>query len=186
VGRPKQFDPDKAVDEAVEVFWHKGYAATTPQDLVAGLGIGKGSLYNTFGSKQALFEQALRRYGDQRTAALADLLNEPGPVKPLLARALRRLTGADPGRPLGKGCLAVSTAATADDTVITKDMFDRMEVLLRQAVERGLSTGELSTDDPGRAASLLLSTIISLNVLAKASDTSERMPRIIDAVLATL
>src|SRR5438132_12166657 len=95
MGRLKQFDPDVAVSSAMDLFWRQGYGATTPAELVDALGIGKGSLYNTFESKHALFEQALRRYGDERVAGLVGVLNRPGPVRERLQTALERL--ADPG-----------------------------------------------------------------------------------------
>jgi len=70
VGRPKQFDPDVAVDKAAEVFWGKGFGGTTPQDLVEALGICKGSLYNAFGSKHELFTRGLRRVVDALLATI--------------------------------------------------------------------------------------------------------------------
>ena len=79
----KSFDSDAVLQKAMEAFWARGYEATSMQDLVHCMGIGRGSLYATFGDKRTLFIQALRRY-DQRhrrdwTARLA--------------------TGASPGRP---------------------------------------------------------------------------------------
>jgi len=81
VGRPKQFDPDVAVDKAVGVFWGKGFGGTTPQDLVEALGICKGSLSNAFGSKHELFTRVLRRYADEQATALTEFLTAPGPAQ---------------------------------------------------------------------------------------------------------
>jgi len=111
MGRPKQFNPDLAVANAVDLFWRQGYGATTPAELVEALGIGKGSLYNTFESKHALFEEALRRYGDQRVAGLVDVLNQPGPVRERLQAALERLAAPERVTLLQRGCLAVNTVA---------------------------------------------------------------------------
>jgi TetR/AcrR family transcriptional repressor of nem operon len=61
-----QFETGAAVDKAMDLFWRQGYAGTTPQELASELGIGKGSLYNTFESKHALFMRALRRYSERR------------------------------------------------------------------------------------------------------------------------
>ena len=58
----KQFDVDAALDRAMEGFWSRGYAASSTQDLLGRMGINRGSLYDTFGSKRALFLAALRRY----------------------------------------------------------------------------------------------------------------------------
>ena len=75
--RTKDFEPDEVADAAMQVFWRRGYAATSVQDLVDGTGLGRGSLYNAFGSKQGLYEAALRRY-HALTAANLDLLARPG------------------------------------------------------------------------------------------------------------
>jgi TetR/AcrR family transcriptional repressor of nem operon len=191
MGRPKQFDTDVAVGRAMDVFWRKGYASTTPQDLVDALGIGKGSLYNAFGSKHALFELALRRYRDDQAAALVELLRRQGPVKERLRGTLEMLAEMDLADPDRRGCLAVNTAAelAAADAVATglvRRMFDRTERAFQEVVEEGQRTGEI---DPGRDAraigSLLLNTVVGMRVVAKTAEGPERLARVIDALLDT-
>ncbi|HEY3683815.1 MAG TPA: TetR/AcrR family transcriptional regulator [Streptosporangiaceae bacterium] len=191
MGRPKGFETDVAVERAMRVFWRKGYGPTTPQELAGELGIGKGSLYNTFTSKHRLFELALRRYGEMRVEALADLLNRPGPVKPLLREALERLVSA-PDDALRHGCLAVNTAAElagADEiaTEVVSDVFARMEGALRAAVERGRRNGEIGPScDPDEAASMLLSVVIGMSVLARTGQRPEQRQRTVNAAIAAL
>jgi len=60
--RPKEFNPDDALDHAMHVFWHKGYEATSMEDLLAAMHLNRGSLYDTFGDKRQLFLKALDRY----------------------------------------------------------------------------------------------------------------------------
>src|SRR5947208_11260694 len=91
MGRPRLFDLDGAVTSALNVFWKSGYGATTPADLLAAIGVGKGSFYNAFGSKHALFEQTLRRYGDDRVAGLSCWFGDSGPVGERIKRYLERL-----------------------------------------------------------------------------------------------
>ena len=67
--RPKSFDVDEVLDRAVDLFWVNGFAATSMADLVNHLGINRGSLYSTFGSKQELYERALERYLTRLTEA---------------------------------------------------------------------------------------------------------------------
>ena len=62
MGRSKAFNEELVLDKAIEVFWAKGYEATSIQDLVDAMGIQRGSLYGTFGSKQELFLKSLDRY----------------------------------------------------------------------------------------------------------------------------
>ncbi|MFF1695813.1 TetR/AcrR family transcriptional regulator [Streptomyces sp. NPDC058257] len=192
MGRPKQFDPDSAVERAMDVFWRKGYAATTPQDLVDALGIGKGSLYNTFGSKHALFERALRRYRDSQAVALIEMLEEPGPVKERLRAALWLLVEMDLADPDRRGCMAVNTAAElagADEmaTDLVRRMFDRTEEAFSTLVERGQRAGEIASDRDARAVgSLLLTTVVGLRLVGRVAEGPERLSRVIDVMVDSL
>ncbi|MFI2207483.1 TetR/AcrR family transcriptional regulator [Streptomyces sp. NPDC020192] len=192
MGRPKQFDPQAAVGEAVEVFWRKGYAATTPQDLVDALGIGKGSLYHAFGSKRQLFLLALRQYGDAQVAALAERLQGPGQVKDKLRNALWDLAQFDLTDPLLRGCMAVNTSAELvgageEAAAVIRGVFDRIESTLVAVVEEGLRTREIDSGrDPQEVASGLLATIVGMHVLARTADGPERLTRIVAAAVAAL
>ncbi|MCX4544891.1 TetR/AcrR family transcriptional regulator [Streptomyces sp. NBC_01565] len=192
MGRPKQFDPDAAVEQAMQVFWRKGYAASTPQDLVDALGIGKGSLYNAFGSKHALFELALRRYRDSQALALVELLEEPGPVKARLRRTLELLAEMDLADPDRRGCLAVNTAAelAGTDEVATglvRRMFDRTEGAFRALIEEGQRSGEIAPGrDPAALGSMLLNTVVGLRLMARVAEGPGRLTRVIDATVDSL
>jgi TetR/AcrR family transcriptional repressor of nem operon len=192
MARPKQFDPEIAVDRAMQVFWRKGYAATTPQDLVDALGIGKGSLYNAFGSKHALFERALVRYRDSQAVLLTGMLEEPGTVRERVRRVLRFLAEMDLSDPDRRGCMAVNAAAelAGSDEVaaeLVRRMLDRTEGAFRTLVEEGQRSGEIA---PGRDAaalgSLLLSTVVGLRLLARVAEGPDRLDRVIDAVVDSL
>ncbi|MET8774091.1 TetR/AcrR family transcriptional regulator [Nocardia sp. NPDC004654] len=192
MGRPKQFDPEAAVARATEVFWRKGYADTTPQDLVDALGIGKGSLYNTFGSKHALFERALGHYRDNQAAAITGLLEQSGSVKERLRGALRLVAETNLADPDRRGCFAVNTAAAlggadAAATALVRRMFDRTEAAFQAAIEEGQRAGEIDRGRDSRAiASMLLSTLIGMQVLSKTADGPDRSMRTIDAVIDSL
>ena len=60
--RTKEFDPEVALERAMELFWRRGYATTSVADLVAHLGVARASLYSTFGTKHDLYVAALERY----------------------------------------------------------------------------------------------------------------------------
>ncbi|HEX3816127.1 MAG TPA: TetR/AcrR family transcriptional regulator [Mycobacteriales bacterium] len=190
MGRLKQFDPDVAVTTAMDLFWRNGYGATTPAQLVAGLGIGKGSLYNTFGNKHRLFEQALRRYGDQRVAGLVETLAAPTPVRTRLQAALERLAAPEHAELRQRGCMAVNTATELGPqrdptaTAIVRSVFERMEHALKATIEEGQRSGELDASrDAGEIASLLLTTMLGMTVIARTADRTERLQRAVHAVL---
>jgi len=192
MGRPKQFDPDVAVATAMDLFWRNGYGATTPAELVDALGIGKGSLYNTFENKHALFEQALRRYGDERVANLVETLGRPGSVRARLQAALERLAAPERAKLRRRGCLAVNTAtefgeADATTMAIVQGVFERMERALQATIEEGQRNGELDAQRDAKAmASLLLTTILGMTVIGKISAKPERLLRVVRAAMSIL
>ncbi|CAL9465756.1 TetR/AcrR family transcriptional regulator [Streptomyces sp. enrichment culture] len=192
MARPKEFDPEAAVDQAMEVFWRKGYAATSPQDLVDALSIGKGSLYNTFGSKRGLFLRALRRYRDTQTAALTEALGRPGPVKERLRATLTALAETDLADPDQRGCLGVNSATELAGTdkeaaELTRRMLDLTEDAFRALVEEGLRTGEISSrHDPADLAALLMNTVVGMRVVARVSEGPARLTRVIEATVNSL
>src|SRR5712671_6823177 len=63
-GRPRSYDSAVALDSAAQLFWTKGFADTSLDDLSAAMGMGRPSIYNAFGDKEALFLRALQRYRD--------------------------------------------------------------------------------------------------------------------------
>ena len=186
MARPMTFDTEETIDRAVEVFWQRGFGATTPQNLVDELGIGKGSLYNTFRSKHHLFQLAMRRYCADRAAQLTKALGGPGPERLKLRTAMRNLAGVGEHQ---LGCLIVNSVAelgSSDEAVadVSKEMFDLIQDAFRAAIERGQASGELIPGrDPGDAASALLAVVIGTNVLAKAGRAPSQLIRLLDAAL---
>src|SRR5215212_5927342 len=87
MARHKEFEREEALRRAMEVFWSRGYEATSVGDLVEHMGINRQSLYDTFGDKHSLYLQALDRYREVEGRKMFELLEQPGSVK----RALRRL-----------------------------------------------------------------------------------------------
>src|ERR1700760_1247534 len=77
VGRPRSFDETAALEKAGRVFWSKGYDGVTIDDLVAGMGVGRPSLYAVFGDKRAIFLRALKAYAERKGAAAAKALLSP-------------------------------------------------------------------------------------------------------------
>src|SRR5690606_26441621 len=74
MGRPREFDPDAALDAAMAAFWDRGYEATSMADLMAVMGLQKGSIYKAFGDKRQLYLAALRRYLERASQQIADRL----------------------------------------------------------------------------------------------------------------
>src|SRR3954464_13164143 len=88
-GRPRGFDEREALERATQVFWSKGYDGVTIDDLVAGMGVGRPSLYSVFGDKRTLFLRALRAYAEKKGAGAARALFSPPNLRDSLAGFLR-------------------------------------------------------------------------------------------------
>lgn len=87
-GRPRQFEDEEVIDAAVAVFSEHGFAGTSAQDLCEGTGLGRGSLYNAFGSKQGLYEQALLRSHEKSMSSQLAILKQSGSAKERLRTLL--------------------------------------------------------------------------------------------------
>jgi TetR/AcrR family transcriptional repressor of nem operon len=192
MGRPRLFELDRAVKSALNVFWERGYGATTPAELLAAIGVGKGSFYNAFESKHALFAQTLHRYGDERIAGLAHSFAGSGPVRRRIQGYLERLAAPENEKALRRGCFAANTAAELGrrDPIATKIIrgtFERMEGVFETALVEGQKKGELPDGlDPKAVASLLLATVVGITVLAKVDSSAARTRRIALAVASLL
>ncbi|MFI6350481.1 TetR/AcrR family transcriptional regulator [Streptomyces sp. NPDC050560] len=182
MGRSKEFDPDAALQSALELFWRRGYEATSMADLVDRLGIGRASIYATFGSKHELYLRALDRYNENRDPGLLRELSQPGPALPAVRAVLRRFAaeaGADDRR--REGCFVVNTAAelAAHDPAAARRVeasWSHIETLLHSSLVRARAQGELPPDrDPRTLARMLLVLMQGLRVVGKASDDSGRV-----------
>src|ERR1700750_2272579 len=111
MGRPRLFDLEGAVASALNGFWEQGHGATTPAELLDAIGVGKGSFYNAFGSKHALFEKALRRYGDDRVAGLAGSLAGSRSFRQRINGYFEHMAAPENEALLRRGCFAANTAA---------------------------------------------------------------------------
>lgn len=156
----------------MELFWRRGYEATSMQDLVDGLGLGRGSIYGTFGSKRELYLKALERYVDDARDGLLDQTTGPGsPLEAVrgLIRHYAEISLADHDR---KGCLVTNTAVElpGDDgasRLVTSGL-EVMETVLASTLLRARAQGELAPDrDPVALARFLVTLLQGIRVIGK-------------------
>jgi TetR/AcrR family transcriptional repressor of nem operon len=192
VARTKEFDPDAALRAALELFWERGYEATSMADLVERLGIARASLYSTFGGKRELYLKALDRYGELAQPNLLNDLNQPGPALPAVRALVTRFVMDASGEQRHRGCFVVNTAieVAPHDTVMARRVqtnFDCIETTLASALTRAQAQGELSADkDPRALARCLLVFLQGLRVLGKADTEPERLRDAAAQVLSLL
>ena len=170
VGRPREFDEDAALEAAMEAFWAKGYEATSMADLCKCTGLHKGSLYQAFGDKHALFMAALKHYADTEFRDVADeALQSESPLDNIRA-AVRKICSMAAHE---KGCLMINSVvelAPHDEAVkaavrgFAKQRLDAMTHLIGQAQQ----AGEIRVQQaPDRLARQLMITLAGAATLVK-------------------
>ena len=191
VGRPKEFDVQAALERAMKVFWTHGYEATSVQDLVDAMGISRGSMYDTFGDKHALFSAAIEHYECTVTCGLEQLLAAPGSPLAAIRNCLGMLAGQSRSGSC-RGCMATGAAvelAQHDEAVCgaVKRILRRIETAFHGALERAVKAGELDkgTDTKARAR-FLTSTAQGLSVMSKASASKATMRDIVEVAFGAL
>jgi TetR/AcrR family transcriptional regulator, transcriptional repressor for nem operon len=189
-GRPRSFDDELVVDGAKDVFWQRGYAATSMRELKDELGVLPGSLYGAFGDKHALFLRALQRYADDARGAAASLITE-GLVLPRIGELLTDVLTAARTSP-GRGCMLGNTAAELlphDDTArqVISTAFGALEGAIEQALTIARHNGEIRQDiDCGTQARLLVALMQGLHIVARAESDPHRLDDVVHAALAPL
>jgi TetR/AcrR family transcriptional repressor of nem operon len=174
VARTKEFEPDRALDSAMDLFWRQGYEATSVHDLLAEMGIGRGSMYDTFGDKRTLFLAALDRFEETRVARADRILESSASavegIRRLFETTIEGLVSYEPRR----GCLLANTAvelAPHDEEVAGRisRYVRRTEDAFERALVRGRAAGEVPANkDPKVLARFLVSTLHGVRVLARA------------------
>jgi AcrR family transcriptional regulator len=187
-GRPRSFDPDKALDRALDVFWRKGYEGASLSDLTKAMHINRPSLYAAFGDKEKLFRKVLDRYAEGPASHSRAALQEPASravVERLLYGTADMLTSA--GNP--RGCLwvqgALACGSNADS--VRQELISRRlggEAALRQRLKRAVVEGDLPPDaNPASLARYIAIIIQGMSVQAVGGATRSQLRRIIDIAL---
>lgn len=175
--RPKEFNPDEALDHAMHVFWHKGYEATSMEDLLAAMAINRGSLYDTFGDKRQLFLKALDRYCQGIASQKFSLLNQPGPALPILRQFIHEMIAEALADPQRRGCLLANTVMELAPH--ERDIAGTLQQALQTGEEsfftllaRAQQQGELPRDRNPRALARFLVTMMQGTIVMMKSGAS--------------
>lgn len=191
-GRPRAFDTDEALAQARDLFWSRGYGATSIQDLVDELKVQRGSLYAAFGDKRGFYLQAVALYARENRQRLETLL-ATDPVLPTIRRMLldpATLTEA-PELPGGgrRGCLLGNTAAEllpGDEAAaeLVASAYDATVQTLTAALRRAQSTGEVTnTATPQAQARLILMLFQGAAVVGRTQKDRKQLAAGVDAAL---
>jgi TetR/AcrR family transcriptional regulator, copper-responsive repressor len=189
-GRPRAFEPETALTQAMDLFWKDGLAATSLDDLSAATGLNRPSLYGAFGDKRALYIQAYSQYRKHVNEAFAPLFAADQPLreklKHILVAALDLYLSGEEGP---RGCFTVLTAASdaiADPEIhaLVAQAIDATDQAFTRLFADARAAGELPVDaDARRLARIASGTIHTLSIRARARiPRAELLPIVDDAV----
>lgn len=189
--RPREFDRDEVLDRALELFWTRGYEATSLQDLVNCTGLHRGSIYNAFGDKLTLFLAALDRYERLRVARIAERLRQPGSVREAVRQILEQVVR-DSACPSRRGCFTTNTAVelAPHNPQVSAQIaaaLGGVETAFCEALLRARESGEVQPrHEPAALARFLTSTLQGLRVMARTGATPAALQDVAEVALAAL
>jgi TetR/AcrR family transcriptional repressor of nem operon len=189
MARPKEFDPERTLAKAMNLFWRLGYENTSLEALMKDMGIARQSLYDTFGDKRALYLKAMAHYRDQTNSQMQKMLKEIRSVRDGFAKLLYGLA-AETREQHERGCLLLSANLQRDpkDAVIRdflKDNQARVEAIFLQALARAQKQEELSPkDDPAALARFFVVTIQGMRAMAKLKSDRTALEQVARVALA--
>jgi TetR/AcrR family transcriptional regulator, transcriptional repressor for nem operon len=189
MARPKEFDPERALRKAMNLFWRLGYENTSLEALMKEMGIAKQSLYDTFGDKRALYLKAMAYYRDQTNGQMKKMLNEIPSVKDGFAKLLYGLAK-ETREQHERGCLLLSANLQRDpkDAVVRdllRDNQARVEAIFHQALARAQKQKELSfKEDPAALARFFVVTIQGMRAMARLKSDRKALEQVARVALA--
>ena len=192
MARTKAFDTDEVLERALRIFWRNGYEGTSMQDLVDGMRINRASIYDTFGSKEALYLQALQRYQVRNQCQVKQLLAEHSSVREALNRLLEGMIEESASDPEKKGCFVVNATtglANRNEAVnrLVSENEQRMAFAFEDMIKQGQASGEIDSDqDPKVLSSYVFSSLQGLRVLAATNSDLTTLRRVKDTILSPL
>lgn len=193
MARTKEFSEDKALDKAIEIFWHKGYNGTSAQDLVTHLGLSRSSLYDTFGDKQKLFIESLKRYQKQSQDQIIQLFETSENIKDTLHDIFKQAVVESLEDRITKGCFMVNSSVelAMHDQEIAKIVQNNgkvMEEVFTNAVQKGQDLGHISKKMEAQVlARFIFNNYSGIRVLARSGEKDKQVyDDIVKAMLSVL
>ena len=190
MGRPREFNVDKALEQALHVFWRQGYEGTSINDLTQAIGITKPSLYAAFGNKEDLFRKALDRYIDGPGGYVQVAMAKPT-VREVVEHLLHGAADAVTNPENPPGCLAVQAALCCGDAAesIKQELMTRRangEDDLRQRFERAVAEGDLPADTNAADLARYVSAILQgMAVQAAGGASRDELQKVATMALKT-
>ena len=186
-GRPREFDTDDALAQALRVFWQNGYEGTSLSDLTDAMGITRPSLYAAFGNKETLFRQALDLYEKDKLAYIGEAVEAPtarAVAETLLLGSVDVATGGE-----CRGCMGVISMVGCQsvEPSIRDDVNARAESakqLIVDRMQRAIDAGEFAVPTSATAITrYLLALMQGISVQAQSGASRAELLEVADSAL---
>lgn len=187
MGRQKEFDQSLALEQAMDVFWERGFEATSVRDLCDAMALNSGSLYGAFGDKRTLFLSALDHYVETISRETSERINGETSGLAGIRAFFNFLIGAIQSGKRRWGCLVTNSVAEAafhdpEIAVRVKRQLKRLERSFAQALERARLDGEITAGPD--AAAFLVCVVQGINIMARTGPTRKTLQQVVDVALA--
>ena len=191
MARTKVFNEHEVLDRAMNLFWQKGYNATSAQDLVDYLGISRSSLYDTFGDKHSLFVKALKQYRKERIDPVVTT-DIPEDVESYIRFFFEAVQAEALDSKASKGCFVINSVVElapvdSETAAIANAIMHDTEEALYKAIKRGQDTGVFTSKYPARSlARFVFNSLNGLRVTVKFDADKKMFEDIVAVCLSTL
>lgn len=192
MARTPQFDRDIALNNAMLLFWKQGYHATSMKDIEYALDMRPGSIYAAFGNKEALFNEALRTYGERLIDQYTELLFESSDVMDGFRQVMITMVGECGQDKPSMACMIVKSLLelhTLDDADASTaiNYIDRFENLFKEAFLLAKERGQLNASaDPERLALLFQATLVGVTTYAHRGLDKTTLDQLVEDALACI
>jgi AcrR family transcriptional regulator len=178
-GRPRTFDPDTALQQALEVFWERGYEGTSIADLAQAMGIASASIYACFGSKADLFRQVMQLYGTTAGAPPRDALSEHPTARTAIHAMLRATADQVTGSDAPHYCMLILAAPTGavENLAVREFLADIRRsqfAAIKDRLVRGVADGDLTMLEAGLDGVARYYTTVVQGLSVQARDGADR------------
>lgn len=178
MARTKDFDENEVLTKAMNIFWSRGYNATSMEDLIGGLSISRSSLYDTYTNKHTLFMKALEHYQHIASIKVQEIMNGQGSAKEKVKKLIEHATSGIYQDKKRMGCFMVNAEVEVaphdkkvNNLVCSNDK--QMEEIFYQVIQEGKKSGEIKNRQDARALARFISNVIK-GMLVTAKTTSDK------------